>query len=112
MQKIRKISSAIEWHGYEITVGWKNYNWLYIAKENGRFGIIDDMENVLLYYKYDSITPLGRGVWLLRKGYKYGLISLSVKNYCLCIGFKVPCRYDYIYRKDNNAVSLCTYEMK
>ena len=112
MKKIRKISSVSEWHGYETTIGDKINNTLFIVRQKDYVGIVDDAEKVVVSIEYDSITPLESGIWLARKKDKYGVIRLAVKDNLLCVGFTVPCEYDYIYCQDIDAVKLCTYDEK
>ena len=112
MKKIRKISSVSEWHGYETTIGDKINNTLFIVRQKDYVGIVDDAEKVVVSVEYDSITPLGSGMWLARKKDKYGVIRLTIKDHLLCAGATVPCEYDYIYCQDIYAVKLCTYDEK
>lgn len=104
--RVRTISSVTMFNGDDPDDSLKH---IYIVRnELGNLGIINESDEVLLDYVYDSITPLGYGMWLLSKDRKIGLFRVDIKNKEVLVKYITPCKYDY-YEQDKETVSFYSY---
>ena len=58
------------------------------AKRNGKFGVIDYNENIIIPFKYDEISHQGSSLYMVRLGDNYGIINLKGE-------VMVPINYKY-----------------
>ncbi len=64
------------------------------TKKNGKIGIIDFQEKMVLPFEWDELSPI-RGVYLAQKDKKYGIMTQD-------LDIVVEPKYDFIERRFNN----------
>lgn len=97
------------------------------------FGIEDSDGKVILDKEYSSISPLGKGIWLISKNGLFGILVLGddrsnrirkkdwindireiekevkATSWEFRVLDMIPCKYDYVYCVDDETVFLCYY---
>ncbi len=117
IKKLRRINTIDAWYGVvanddAITHAEES---IFIAKnENDSYGMVAMDNSVFLPFVYDSISPLGFNLWQLQKNGKAGVLSLKYdeNKEKLCIGWRLPCEYDYVSAENGNIVSASKYSVE
>lgn len=115
MQYMIKINTISQMPFYDEEKEELVRNPLYVARENGRCGIVDRDGDILLPFEYEHITIIGFGVLLLVQNGRMGLVHLdtSGSEETIYIARHIPCNYDYIDTEYAEGVFLLhTYSLR
>jgi len=73
---------------YENSFGF--FDGLAVVKLDGKWGIIDEKDNVILKIKYDKIKSFENGIFAIKLKEKYGFYNIHKRKIIM------PMKYDYI----------------
>ena len=113
IERIKKINSIKEVSG---TNHWRDeYKPLFLVRNNmGKQGVVDESGTTVVDVEYDSIFPIGYGIWICSKAGKFGAFAFDVtQDGTLYIKGWIDCKYDYFKAiAGGPAVSLYTYDFE
>ncbi len=113
IERVKKINSIKEVTG---TNPWRDeYKPLFLIRNNmGKQGVVDDSGTTVVDVEYDSIFPIGYGIWICSKASKFGAFAFDgTQDGTLYIKGWIDCKYDYFKAiAGGPAVSLYTYDFE